>query len=149
MGKYEPLTKFLDAKPRDQWAAKFAEIEEVLSFKLPPSARKHRAWWSNATKGNQSQSKGWIDAGWFVSAVDIPNETVWFARGRDAGATEVTTDLQGLWEKAREMSGIEDAEALERRLLEDFIQRQALKRLIALGGTMPDFKLPPRRRFPA
>jgi hypothetical protein len=50
--------------------------------------------------------------------------------------------------RARELSGIEDRAMLIEEALRALIAREAGRRLIELGGTMPDFKLPPRRRPP-
>lgn len=148
MGKYEPLAYYLADLPRDRWLATFSEIERVLKFELPPSARRHDAWWSNSRKGNHSQAKAWIDAGWYIVSVDRRNEKVVLARAPSAGATEITSAVHDLWRKARQVSGIEDRGELERAVIESFIRHEAGKRLIALGGTMPDFEPAPRRRFP-
>jgi len=52
----------------------------------------------------------------------------------------------GLVEKARELSGIEEKTALVRAGLEALIAREAARRLAALGGTMPALTPVPRRR---
>lgn len=144
MGKYEPLAKHLKGLPLDEWVAPIEEIEEVLGFELPPSARRHRSWWGNSYRGNHSQTEGWIAAGWETRDVDLPNGKVRFEKR--AGRRETGSDIQELWRKAREISGIVDGEELERAALTCFIQREAAKRLIAMGGTMPDFKPAPRER---
>lgn len=147
MGKYEPLAEHLTALPRDRWVATFDEIERVLKFNLPPSARKHDAWWSNSRKGNHSQSRAWLDAGWYIESIDRANEKVVLVRSAGAGATEVTSAIHELWQKARSLSGIRDSAALEREVVESFIRREAGRRLIARGGTAPDAWAPDRRRF--
>ena len=48
--------------------------------------------------------------------------------------------------QAQEYAGIREKTALIHAALRQLIAREAGKRLAALGGTMPDFKLPPRRR---
>jgi Arc/MetJ family transcription regulator len=48
--------------------------------------------------------------------------------------------------KAREYTNIEEKTALVRAGLEALIAREAARRLAALGGTMPDLVVPPRRR---
>jgi Arc/MetJ family transcription regulator len=53
-----------------------------------------------------------------------------------------------LVEKAREYTGIQERTALVHEGLRQLIQREAARRLAALGGTMPDLKPIPRRRFP-
>lgn len=143
MSKYEPLARHLRELPRDTWDASFKEIEEILKFKLPPSAHKHDAWWGNSRRGNHSQAKGWIDAGWFVGYVDKENKKVHLERG---GGNKTPSDLQELWRKAREISGISDRHELETAAVTTFIQREAAKALIALGGSDPNFKPAPRER---
>jgi Arc/MetJ family transcription regulator len=48
--------------------------------------------------------------------------------------------------KAGEYTGLTEKTALVRMGLEALIQREAAKRLAALGGTMPSLTVPPRRR---
>lgn len=48
--------------------------------------------------------------------------------------------------KARDYTGIEDAEAVVNEALLRLIRREAAKRLIALGGTMPDLAYTPQRK---
>ena len=55
----------------------------------------------------------------------------------------IDDDLIG---KAREFSGIEENAALIREGLKALVEREAARRLIRLGGSQPDLKLPPRRR---
>ncbi|HEV8131628.1 MAG TPA: type II toxin-antitoxin system VapB family antitoxin [Acidobacteriota bacterium] len=48
--------------------------------------------------------------------------------------------------EAREYTGIQEKTALVRAGLRELIAKEAARRLAALGGTMPNFKVPPRRR---
>ena len=48
--------------------------------------------------------------------------------------------------EARELSGIKEKTALVRAGLEALIQREAARYLAAMGGTMPNIAVPPRRR---
>jgi len=50
--------------------------------------------------------------------------------------------------QAQEYSGITDKSALIRTALERLVQREAGRRLAAMGGTQPDLKDIPRRRPP-
>ncbi len=52
-----------------------------------------------------------------------------------------------LIEKARSYTGIREKTALVHAGLTALVQREAARRLARLGGTMPDFRLAPRRRF--
>jgi Arc/MetJ family transcription regulator len=53
-----------------------------------------------------------------------------------------------LLEKAARLTGIKEKTALVRAGLEALVQREAARRLAALGGTQPDLKPIPRRRPP-
>jgi Arc/MetJ family transcription regulator len=48
---------------------------------------------------------------------------------------------------AQEFTGITEKTALVREALKSLIQREAARRLAALGGTMPDLEDIPQRRF--
>lgn len=60
--------------------------------------------------------------------------------------TTVTLDDE-LIAKAIEMTGIKERSALINRALKELIQREAGRRIALLGGTMPDFKPAPRKRY--
>ena len=55
----------------------------------------------------------------------------------------------GLMEKARSLTGTKETAAIVRRALETLVRVEAGKRLIALGGTMPEAEGAPRRRSKA
>ena len=60
--------------------------------------------------------------------------------------TTVTLD-DNLLETAKAMTGIEETPSLLRAGLKALIEREAARRLIALGGCDPDAEAPPRRRW--
>ncbi len=60
--------------------------------------------------------------------------------------TTVTLD-DALLERASEYSGITERSALIRHALQEFVHAEASRRLARMGGTQPDLKAPPRRRF--
>ena len=144
MGKYEPLASYLAELKENSWEASFGEIERILGFDLPISAHDHRAWWANNRKGNHSQTTGWLSAGWETRDVDQAAKRVRFERKLRAPGTD--KPVRELWHQAAELSGIHDREELERRAVTTFIHLEAGRQLAALGGTMPDFKVPPRER---
>lgn len=152
MGKYEPLKRHLEAMDREVWDADFAEIERVLGFALPPSASTYNAWWANESKGSHVQKKGWLDAGWETSNVDLRDRRVRFRKKSRGDAATKASHRRAvgpspeLWERAQRLSGISDRDALIEAALTALIRREAAKGLIALGGTMPDFTTPPRER---
>src|SRR4051794_27736821 len=83
MSKFEPLKRFLDGLPTSERRMTFREVEKVLGFELPPSARRHRPWWSN-NPSNSAMTKAWLAAGYQTEQVDMAGETLVFkkANGR-------------------------------------------------------------------
>lgn len=77
MREYEPLQESLMLSGLNVIRMSFSEMEEILGFELPPSARKYPAWWSN---GEQVHSEVWMDAGYKVNGVDFINGEVCFVR---------------------------------------------------------------------
>ena len=67
------------AEPR--WRASFVEIETILGFSLPDSARIHRPWWANpGAGGGHSHALAWRAAGWKTRLVDLGAEELVFER---------------------------------------------------------------------
>lgn len=60
--------------------------------------------------------------------------------------TTVTIDDE-LLAKAQEITGIHEKSVLLNEALKRMVQREAAMRLARLGGTDPDAKAPPRRRW--
>ena len=148
MGKYEPLTHYLENQPEEIWDAGFSDVERVLGFALPRSAHDYPAWWANQEPGH-SQTRGWRDAGWETSQVDLAAKKVRFRRQRRKAsqiAPEPEKVVVDLWDKAHRITGIDDRDALIEAALLALIRREAAKQLAALGGSMPDFQVPPRER---
>lgn len=59
--------------------------------------------------------------------------------------TTVTID-DDLIRSAKEYAGMDETSAVIREALVSFVQREAGKRLVRLGGSDPDAELPPRSR---
>ena len=76
-GRYQRLYSHLCSLPDREWRLSFADIEAVLGFELPGSARMHRPWWSNQIDGH-SQAIAWMAAGWETAEVDVRGETLLF-----------------------------------------------------------------------
>ncbi|HYG30739.1 MAG TPA: type II toxin-antitoxin system VapB family antitoxin [Allosphingosinicella sp.] len=147
MGKYEPLAARLRGEKGQIWSATFAEVERTLGFALPASARTYREWWANQQGHGHSQTKGWQDAGWRVWKVDLEGERVTFKRAPAPAAPAAGSETEeGLLERAAKLLGTNDRGEIVREALRELIQREAGRRLMALGGTMPDLKVPPRER---
>ncbi len=86
-GKYAPLYRHLSARSEAEWRASFGEVEAILGFRLPDSARLYRPWWSNRRKGGgHGHALAWQAAGWRTGAIDLEAETLVFRRAEDAPA---------------------------------------------------------------
>ena len=80
-GKYQRLYQHLSSLQAQEWRTSFVEIEAVIGFELPPSARLHRPWWGNQRGGNgHSHALAWSVAGWETAEVDMEGETLLFRR---------------------------------------------------------------------
>ncbi len=79
MAKYAPLTRHLRAINADRLPMTFAELEALLGFPLPPSARKHRAWWAN-NPTTHVNAAAWHLAGYQSQAVDLDAEKLAFVK---------------------------------------------------------------------
>ncbi|MGH7787008.1 MAG: DUF7662 domain-containing protein [Candidatus Binatia bacterium] len=79
MPKYAPLERFLAAQSVSELTMTFEEIERVLEAPLPPSAYKHRPWWSN-NETNSSMTRAWRNAGFKSADVDLVKRRLTFQR---------------------------------------------------------------------
>ena len=79
MSKYEALGDFLKSQRADRVPMSFAQIERVTGAKLPPSAAKHRPWWSN-NPTNSVMTRVWLNAGFESEQVDMAARRLVFRR---------------------------------------------------------------------
>ena len=70
----------------------FEDIEEVIGATLPPSARNHRAWWSNNST-NSPMTLAWRAGGYESASVDMAHGKLVF---RKIGPGEGLCDIE-LW----------------------------------------------------
>jgi hypothetical protein len=84
MNKYVPLYKWLSTKSDrgiSRVFATFEEIEKVLGFKLPVTARKKSQWWGNEiSESRHVQCKVWLDADFETRNLDLSKESVEFVK---------------------------------------------------------------------
>jgi hypothetical protein len=78
MSIYDPLAGWLDGQAAGRIPARFSDLETILGFTLPASARTYPQWWEN--DDSHSQVKAWLNSGFHTEEVNIANETVTFAR---------------------------------------------------------------------
>jgi hypothetical protein len=79
MSKYTTLGEFLLARIEDRVSLSFSDIESILSFPLPKSARKFRTWWANDATHSHAKN-GWLAYGWRVMEVNLNNQIIQFRR---------------------------------------------------------------------
>jgi 5-methylcytosine-specific restriction protein A len=81
MSKYAALSKHLAQLTSDSVRLPFSRIEQLIGERLPPSARKHPAWWANSkTKDSHRWAHLWLAAGWEKVGLDIEQGWVEFRR---------------------------------------------------------------------
>ena len=96
-GKYHRLYMYLSGLQAGDWRASFSEIELILGFDLPASARRHRPWWANqGSGGGHSHARAWVVAGWETAEVDMGSETLLFRR-RERPQTAGIQSLDEVW----------------------------------------------------
>lgn len=84
MSKYDPLTAHLRASDEDQISVTFGEIERVVGARLPASAYRHRAWWSN-NPTNSVITDAWLKAGYKTADVDMTGRRLVFRKAGPGG----------------------------------------------------------------
>ena len=95
-GKYQRLYEHLCGLRTPEWRTSFGEIESIIGFELPASARLYRPWWANQGRGNgHSQALAWGVAGWETAEVDMDAETLLLRRKNPAPAR--TFSLDEVW----------------------------------------------------
>ncbi len=93
---YQGLYRHLCGLGVDEWRTSFGEIESILGFELPASARLHRPWWANQSDGNgHSQALAWGVAGWETAEIDMEAETLTLRRKRTLDETWPVHDSGG------------------------------------------------------
>lgn len=81
MSKYAALGDYLSQQPSDRIAMTFERIEKVTGEKLPTSARRYRAWWSN-NPTNSVMTRVWLTAGFRSEEVNLEGHRLVFRRVR-------------------------------------------------------------------
>ena len=74
--KYDALATWLNSQSAETVPARFEQIEEVLGFSLPMSARDHSAWWSSGSVAGRAIAA----AGWRATQVNLTGRTILFVR---------------------------------------------------------------------
>jgi hypothetical protein len=155
--KYEALGRRLKQTPGDRIRFSFRDIEGILGFSLPNSARAYAPWWANS---GHVQAEAWMSAGWRTCQVDVPGEKVSFERvHRPSTSRDIDETPIGVAETAAPFVGDETIvigrSALRGgvlRLLEDYRESQGGSLADAVVGLLNAIALERRRqlldRFP-
>lgn len=89
MSAYDPLFKLLCLKSAGGVSivpATFKQIEAVLGFKLPDTARSKSQWWGNETGDTRHvQCRAWLNAGFETRNLNLATECVEFVERESAG----------------------------------------------------------------
>lgn len=92
-GKYQGLYTHLCGLRTREWRTSFREIESIVGFELPASARLYRPWWANQSAGaGHSQALAWGMAGWETAQVDMEAGTLLLRRKRSPVARKLSLD---------------------------------------------------------
>ena len=100
MSKYQSLATHLHQSGQDSIAMTFAKIERIVGAKLPPSAFKYRAWWSNNPM-NSVITRAWLDAGYKTEKVDMSKRKLIFKKVFLDTSTEKLSGEQLSFRKGR------------------------------------------------
>ena len=79
MTKYAALEDHLRESGQDAVPMTFADIARVIGADLPPSAFKHRPWWSN-NPSNSVITNSWLKAGYKTENVDMAAKKLVFVK---------------------------------------------------------------------
>jgi len=79
MGKYDGLGDHLNDDNSERIALSFTEIETILGFTLPNSAKKYRPWWANDPSHVQAKD-GWLRVGYETGPVHIKDQIATFRK---------------------------------------------------------------------
>lgn len=89
MGKYSKLGKYLNSSSSDRLNLSFKDVENILGFNLPKSAKEYQAWWANSGHSHTHAIDGWLSMGWRTE-VDLDNQVVIFTQREHIGKVQHT-----------------------------------------------------------
>jgi hypothetical protein len=151
--KYEPLRLWLTQVAGDRVRVSFGEIESILGFRLPDSARALSQWWVN-TRGSHVQAAAWMDAGWRTCQVDVAGGQVSFERMAKGAAADLAADQAGVSDNGAafrfDAAIVVDASALRggaMRILEDYRDAEGGSLGDAVVGILNAMALERRRQL--
>ena len=144
MSKYDPLRRYLGTRIGDEAPLTFAEVEKVLGFRLPDSARQYPAWWSNNV-GTHVGVRAWRDAGWKTARVDLGAERVTFVR-EPANAQGMQESAPSPWADAIPLP-VASLSKAALRLIDDYAEEARCGRDEAVAAILDACALERRRQL--
>ena len=108
--KYDAIKSHLEGLQQDGLTSvrmEFRDLETLLGFGLPESARKYHAWWQNDYYSH-SHARSWMSAGWLAEDLDLNAEQISFRKSQSAKYPLFFDDL--LKRLKKERPGITRAE---------------------------------------
>ena len=93
MSKYEPLGTYLRESGEPEILMTFAEIVKIIGAKLPASAFKQPAWWSNNPSNNVATYE-WLGAGYVSAKVDMKGRKLVFRKSAKTDPPPVMDDTE-------------------------------------------------------
>ena len=103
--KYAPLYRYLASLQVRELPTTFVQLESILGFKLPKSARRWPAWWAN--DHSHVHARAWLGAEWETSQVDLKLEKVTFKSAKP-GYSNSYMYTRGISDLAARMAQDED-----------------------------------------
>ncbi|KFL49448.1 MULTISPECIES: HNH endonuclease [Burkholderia cepacia complex] len=96
---YRALGRYFRTLKCNEVTMRFADIEAILGGQLPPVARRSKTAWQNSDPflpkpDGHKWAHEWVKAGWWKTAVDIPQETVVFERDKGRPPISALEDLR-------------------------------------------------------
>ena len=90
--KYRFLSDYLCESNQARVKLTYAEIEDILKFKLPNSAATHRAFWANTT--SHSIALSWLSVNYSVVEVDLENKYIVFEKKREFAEMKIPEQMR-------------------------------------------------------
>ena len=81
--KYSPLSVYLSQARKTTITLTFAQLDEILGFPLPASAKRHQAFWANQSDTRiRPWARAWQTAGYRVDGIHLDAQTGWIRFSR-------------------------------------------------------------------
>ncbi|NJM45896.1 MAG: helix-turn-helix transcriptional regulator [Alkalinema sp. RU_4_3] len=78
--KYYRLFQHLQTIAQPEITLTIEAIAQLIDGDLSPKAYETRAWWSNRDSKSAVQAAAWIQAGYHITKIDLPAQTITFQK---------------------------------------------------------------------